>query len=85
MKQKILAVVRLMSTPTDYAPRPLAHVKARCKEYPRNPDIKRFEVPDDKVTWDVAFENYSPVPYTSPSVAAKPPWADPDYSYESYN
>ncbi|XP_070204348.1 ADP-ribose pyrophosphatase, mitochondrial-like isoform X2 [Littorina saxatilis] len=58
------------------------HVKARCPVYPRtenteNP-IKRFEVPDDKVPWKVAFPKYDPPVYTAPSVAKQPVWADVD-------
>ena len=56
----------------------MSHVKCRG-DYPgAPPTIKRFPVPDDKVSWDVPFPEYKPVDYTAPVVAAKPVWADPD-------
>ncbi|KAL3858491.1 hypothetical protein ACJMK2_013079 [Sinanodonta woodiana] len=56
------------------------HVKARCETYPRD-NIKRFQVPDDKVSWSKDFPEYSPTEYTSKSVLGapdKPEWSDPD-------
>jgi ADP-ribose pyrophosphatase len=53
----------------------LPHIKARSEVYPRS-GIKRFPVPDSKVSWEVPFPEYSPVYYTSKSVLDKPPWAD---------
>jgi len=43
-------------------------------------------VPDDRVSWDVAFPEYSPVCYTADVVASRPPplWADPDFEYDFY-
>ncbi|XP_005093921.1 ADP-ribose pyrophosphatase, mitochondrial isoform X2 [Aplysia californica] len=60
------------------------HVKARCEVYPRG-DIKRFLVPDDKVSWDELFPEYAPVEYTSPSVLQMPPWADVDFRHTVTN
>lgn len=57
-------------------PLPVTHYNARCEMYPRNPDIKRFPVPDDKVSWKVEYKGYEPVHYTAKSVLAKPVWAD---------
>ena len=57
-------------------PIPNTHYNARCETYPRNPDIKRFPVPDDKVSWKIEYEGYRPVHYTAASVLAKPVWAD---------
>lgn len=57
------------------------HFKARSKEYPRNPKILRFPVPDDNVSWDVPFPDYQPVEYTAPSVASGPVWADMDIKH----
>ena len=59
-------------------PVPSTHVNARCENYPRNPDIKRFPVPDDKVSWSVDYPEYKPVDYTAKSVLNKPVWADDD-------
>jgi len=43
-------------------------------------------VPDDRVSWDVAFPEYSPVRYTADVVISRPPpaWADPDFEYASF-
>ncbi|KAG8212644.1 hypothetical protein J437_LFUL018775, partial [Ladona fulva] len=57
------------------------HVKCRGKVYPRS-QILRSVVPDDKVSWEVDWPEYQPVPYTSPhlikSIEQLPPWADPE-------
>ncbi|KAK6191631.1 hypothetical protein SNE40_003273 [Patella caerulea] len=54
------------------------HEKARCAIYPRTKDIKRFVVPDSKVSWTVPFPEYKPVDFTSEGVKAGPVWADKD-------
>jgi len=43
--------------------------------YPRS-EVKRFEVPDDKVSWSEQYPSYNPVSYTDPKVLTAP-WADP--------
>ncbi|XP_041937750.1 ADP-ribose pyrophosphatase, mitochondrial isoform X1 [Alosa sapidissima] len=53
------------------------HIKARSPVYPGS-DTPRFPVPDDKVSWETEWPEYSPVKYTAPPVAANPVWADPD-------
>lgn len=53
------------------------HIKARSPVYPGS-DTRRFPVPDNKVSWDTEWREYSPVKYTAPPVAANPAWADPD-------
>lgn len=53
------------------------HDKARATPYPVS-TVKRFQVPDDKVLWEVDFPDYSPVNYTAPVVLKKPSWADDD-------
>ncbi|KAK3597211.1 hypothetical protein CHS0354_003716 [Potamilus streckersoni] len=58
------------------------HVKARCETYPRD-NIKRFHVPDDKVSWETDFPGYSPTEYTSKSLIGtlekpRPEYSDPD-------
>ena len=58
------------------------HVKCRNGLYPRS-SIQRFTVPDDRVSWDTAFPEYSPVHYTADVVASRPAWADPDFEYVS--
>ncbi|XP_029650951.1 ADP-ribose pyrophosphatase, mitochondrial isoform X2 [Octopus sinensis] len=54
------------------------HTNCRGGLYPRTKDIYRFDVPDDKVSWDVEYKEYQPVDYTAESVLQQPPWADPD-------
>ena len=54
------------------------HMKCRNGLYPLT-SIQRFTVPDDRVSWDVAFPEYSPVRYTADVVANRPVWADPDF------
>ena len=36
------------------------------------PPIHRFAVPDDKVPWSVAFDEYTPVPFTANHLRKKP-------------
>ncbi|KAJ8347354.1 hypothetical protein SKAU_G00287550 [Synaphobranchus kaupii] len=55
----------------------VAHVKARCPQYPGS-ETRRFPVPDDKLKWETKWADYKPVNYTAPSVLKKPSWADPD-------
>ncbi|XP_070175133.1 transient receptor potential cation channel subfamily M member-like 2 [Littorina saxatilis] len=47
------------------------HVVARSPIYP-NCFVCRFPVPDDKVPWEVPFEDYDPVDYTADSILNKP-------------
>lgn len=58
------------------------HIKARCKLYPGS-NTQRFPVPDDKVSWETPWPEYSPVNYTAPPVLNKPAWADPDIGWVS--
>ncbi|KAG2463500.1 TBX6 factor, partial [Polypterus senegalus] len=53
------------------------HVKARCPVYPGS-DIRRFPVPDEKVSWKVEFVDYKPIPHTDETVKKRPVWADPE-------
>jgi predicted NUDIX family NTP pyrophosphohydrolase len=46
--------------------------------YPGSKDVKRFPVPDDKVSWKVDWPEYKPVDYTADVVTKQPPWADID-------
>ncbi|KAJ8312987.1 hypothetical protein KUTeg_010360 [Tegillarca granosa] len=48
------------------------HYKARCNLYPREKDVFRFPVPDDKVKWSVDFPEYKPTNFTSSKVLSKP-------------
>ena len=56
---------------------PVGNLISRNKEY--SGGVKRFPVPDDKVSWKVDWPDYRPVDYTAASVAKNPPWADPDF------
>ena len=50
-----------------------------CRLHEYQGGIKRFPVPEDKVSWQVDWPEYSPVDYTAPIVLSMPVWADPDY------
>ncbi|CAK1551135.1 unnamed protein product [Leptosia nina] len=54
----------------------LTHFKCRFGVYPRS-NVERYFVPDDKVSWDVEYKDYTPQNYTSPAIKGKP-WADPE-------
>ncbi|XP_034171459.1 ADP-ribose pyrophosphatase, mitochondrial [Osmia lignaria lignaria] len=60
----------------------MIHNKCRQGFY-RSTTIKRFEVPENKVSWSVEYPEYKPVEYTAPSVKGKP-WADPEISEPSF-
>ena len=51
-----------------------SHFRCRNIKYLHGPE--RASVPDDKVSWNVEFIEYSPPNYTAPSVLEKPSWAD---------
>ncbi|KAL3836664.1 hypothetical protein ACJMK2_022086 [Sinanodonta woodiana] len=51
------------------------HSRSRTSPYPGT-DLHRFEVPNEKVPWDVAFPGYDPPSYVSPEVLKNPDWAD---------
>ena len=53
------------------------HTKARGPEYPGTA-VQKSPVPDEYLKWDVPYDGYKPVDYTSDSVLLKPIWADPD-------
>lgn len=40
--------------------------------------VRRFPVPENKISWSADFPGYQPVDYTAPRVLAAPAWADPD-------
>ncbi|XP_014248972.1 ADP-ribose pyrophosphatase, mitochondrial isoform X6 [Cimex lectularius] len=61
----------------------VSHFKCRVLEYPKS-NVKRVYVPDDKVSWDVSWDDYNPVRYTSSALKNKP-WADPDICEENFN
>lgn len=61
----------------------MIHQKCRQGIYPLS-NIKRFDVPEDKVPWSTEFSNYDPVSYTAPGIQNKP-WADPAIENESFN
>ncbi|XP_033100606.1 transient receptor potential cation channel subfamily M member-like 2 [Anneissia japonica] len=55
----------------------MIHKKARQSPYPGT-TIRRADVPDAKVSWEVDFPSYAPKLYTHQSVLDKPHWADID-------
>ncbi|XP_014277142.1 ADP-ribose pyrophosphatase, mitochondrial isoform X2 [Halyomorpha halys] len=56
----------------------LNHYKCRVPVYPRTQDtIIRQEVPDDKVSWDVDWEQYDPPYFTSKHILNQP-LSDPE-------
>ena len=65
---------------------PPTHVKCRGGLYPRTNDVKRGEVPDDKVRWETPFKEYQPCIYTAPNLLKepRPVWADADWGNETY-
>ncbi|RMX42269.1 hypothetical protein pdam_00009856 [Pocillopora damicornis] len=91
MEDNVTSILKTMKTLVDLAHktapanildlRPVApafiHHKARATPYPQS-TVKRFQVPDDNVPWEVDLPDYSPVNYTAPIVLKKPPWADYD-------
>ena len=50
-----------------------------CRLFEYQGGIKRFPVPEDKVSWQVEWKDYQPVDYTAPVVLKMPVWADPDF------
>ncbi|XP_076301128.1 ADP-ribose pyrophosphatase, mitochondrial [Lasioglossum baleicum] len=54
----------------------MIHYKCRQAFYASS-NVKRFEVPENKVPWNVEFLKYKPVKHTASVVVGKP-WADPD-------
>lgn len=60
----------------------MIHQKCRQEFYPRT-NVKRFEVPINKISWDVQYPEYNPNKYTSSSIKNKP-WADPEIESNSF-
>lgn len=60
----------------------MLHYKCRQGFYPSS-NIKRFDVPDNKVLWNVEYLEYKPVKYTA-SVLKGKPWADPEITETSF-
>lgn len=54
----------------------MLHRKCRRDVYPSS-GVKRFEVPEEKVSWTVDYPEYRPAAYTAAVVYGKP-WADPE-------
>lgn len=46
----------------------------------KHEQVKRFAVPNDKVSWTETYPWYKPVIYTDPKVLSAT-WADPDIAY----
>lgn len=60
----------------------MLHNKCRNSVYPSS-DIKRFVVPDDKITWNIEFPNYSPIEYNSKVLQGKL-WSDSDINDKNF-
>ena len=52
-----------------------------CRLYDYQDGVKRFPVPEDKVSWSVDWPEYQPVDHTNPHVLKGPVWADLDFRY----
>ncbi|XP_043597388.1 ADP-ribose pyrophosphatase, mitochondrial isoform X2 [Bombus pyrosoma] len=52
----------------------MIHYKCRQGFYPSS-NVKRFEVPENKVAWNIEYSEYKPIEYTAPNLKGKP-WAD---------
>lgn len=59
----------------------MLHYKARQEIYVGTKDVRRFPVPEDKVSWSTPWPEYQPVDYTAPPVLSRPVWADPDFRF----
>ena len=59
----------------------ISHELCRNVKYLNGPE--RMHVPDDKVSWKVAFKDYDPVHYTDPVVLDNPLWADPNIEHNA--
>jgi ADP-ribose pyrophosphatase len=59
------------------------HTKCRGGEYQKS-QIKRLDVPNDKVPWLVKWPEYKPPEFTNPKVL-KAPWADPDIKSKDFH
>lgn len=60
----------------------MIHHKCRQGTYPFS-NIKRFQVPDDKVPWKIEYSEYKPLEYTASTLIGKP-WADPEIDNISF-
>ncbi|KZC09975.1 ADP-ribose pyrophosphatase, mitochondrial [Dufourea novaeangliae] len=60
----------------------MMHYKCRQSFYPSS-NIKRFEVPENKVPWDIEYPEYKPAQHTA-SVLKDKPWADPEIGEPSF-
>ncbi|KAK9498567.1 hypothetical protein O3M35_003168 [Rhynocoris fuscipes] len=64
----------------------LSHIKCRNIDYPNKngKKIERFPVPDDKVSWNTEWIEYSPQEYTAIHAKGKS-WSDPDINDPNFN
>ncbi|CAD1477514.1 unnamed protein product, partial [Heterotrigona itama] len=60
----------------------MIHYKCRQGFYPSS-NVKRFEVPENKIAWDIEYSEYKPIEYTASNIKGKP-WADPDIGEISF-
>ncbi|XP_076821170.1 transient receptor potential cation channel subfamily M member-like 2 isoform X1 [Clavelina lepadiformis] len=65
------------------------HIRARTSPYPKSKEtedlIKRFNLEDHLVPWNVPYDGYNPTCYTSPEVKKEPPWADKPFGDDKKN
>lgn len=63
----------------------MLHRKCRSHFYPRtNNTVSRILVPDQKVPWDRAWEEYNPTTFTASHIVGQP-WADPDITDSNFH
>ena len=60
----------------------MMHQKCRQGFYPSS-SVQRFEVPENKVPWDIEYSEYKPVKYTASNLNGQP-WADPEIGEDSF-
>lgn len=50
-----------------------------CRLFDYQDGVKRFPVPEERVSWSVNWPDYQPVDHTHPAVLRGPVWADLDF------
>ena len=54
----------------------MIHIKCRGPTYVRDETVKRVQLSDENVRWNVTLPDYNPSSYTAGSVLKQPVWAD---------
>ncbi|OAD57903.1 ADP-ribose pyrophosphatase, mitochondrial [Eufriesea mexicana] len=60
----------------------MIHYKCRQGTYPSS-NIRRFQIPEEKVSWKIEYSEYKPVEYTASNLTGKS-WADPEIDNISF-